>query len=74
MGDDIKFSDMRVGDTVQFESLPAVAAPMEGIVVLLNATMMTYESGGKKTALRRASLRLERRVRAKEGHFHWLFE
>lgn len=75
MNDQVKFADMRVGDTVEFESLPAVGAPLGGVVALLNTTMLTYENGGAKTSLRRAALRLERRTRNREtGHSHWVFQ
>jgi hypothetical protein len=72
---DVKFGELRVGDGVEFLTSPLRAAPMNGVVSLLNASTLTFEAAdGAKVSLRRASLVLEKRTRLGNGHSNWLFE
>lgn len=71
---DVKFSDMTVGDAVAFKKAPVRGAPRVGVVSELTRTHVTYKQGEEQTTLRRASLVCDSRRRVDGGKWSWTFE
>lgn len=78
---DVKFADLQVGDTVDFEprSKALRDTPASGTVTALTHNTVTVSVIAAGTSerivasIRRASLVLERRMKV-GGRYHWVFQ
>lgn len=74
MSRDVKFADMTVGDALIFKRAPTRGASIQGRVVALTNTHITYRDGDVETTLRRASLVCDSRKKIDGGKWSWTFE